>query len=116
MVLKPSEQTPATSQLLGELIPKYLDPDLYHLVNGGVPETTKVGPAGCMVRDALTNESQLLELKWDHSKCMMFSLLDPSADFLRQFSTLVRLSRAKYEGTLYSQRSDRQRACRPYHC
>ncbi|KAI0648695.1 aldehyde dehydrogenase [Trametes meyenii] len=49
-VLKPSEQTPATSQLLGELIPKYLDPELYHLVNGGVPETTK-----------------LLELKWDHS-------------------------------------------------
>ncbi|KAI0667920.1 aldehyde dehydrogenase [Trametes maxima] len=48
-VLKPSEQTPATSQLLGELIPKYLDPELYHLVNGGVPETTK-----------------LLELKWDH--------------------------------------------------
>ncbi|KAI0763342.1 aldehyde dehydrogenase [Trametes elegans] len=49
VVLKPSEQTPATSQLLGELIPKYLDPELYHLVNGGVPETTK-----------------LLELKWDH--------------------------------------------------
>ncbi|KAI9067689.1 NAD-aldehyde dehydrogenase [Trametes sanguinea] len=48
-VLKPSEQTPATSQLLAELLPKYLDNELYHVVNGGVPETTKV-----------------LELKWDH--------------------------------------------------
>ncbi|KAI9001464.1 aldehyde dehydrogenase [Trametes punicea] len=49
VVLKPSEQTPATSQLLAELLPKYLDPELYHVINGGVPETTKV-----------------LELKWDH--------------------------------------------------
>ncbi|KAI0353663.1 aldehyde dehydrogenase [Trametes cingulata] len=48
-VLKPSEQTPATSQLMAELVPKYLDPELYHVVNGGVPETTK-----------------LLELQWDH--------------------------------------------------
>ncbi|KAJ8488349.1 hypothetical protein ONZ51_g3592 [Trametes cubensis] len=48
-VLKPSEQTPATSQLLAELLPKYLDPELYHIVNGGVPETTR-----------------LLELQWDH--------------------------------------------------
>ncbi|KAI8980223.1 aldehyde dehydrogenase [Trametes punicea] len=49
VVLKPSEQTPATSQLLAELLPKYMDPELYHVINGGVPETTKV-----------------LELKWDH--------------------------------------------------
>ncbi|KAI0776646.1 NAD-aldehyde dehydrogenase [Trametes elegans] len=48
-VLKPSEQTPATSALLAELIPKYLDHELYHVVNGGVAENTK-----------------LLELKWDH--------------------------------------------------
>ena len=50
-VLKPSEQTKATSALLAELVPKYLDNDLYHVINGGVPETTKV-----------------LEYKWDHSK------------------------------------------------
>ncbi|TBU47713.1 NAD-dependent aldehyde dehydrogenase [Dichomitus squalens] len=49
MVLKPSEQTPATSALFAELFPKYLDPELYHVVNGGVPETTKI-----------------LELRWDH--------------------------------------------------
>lgn len=41
-VLKPSEQTPATSALLAELIPKYLDQELYHVVNGGVAENTKV--------------------------------------------------------------------------
>ena len=41
-MLKPSEQTPVTSQLLAELLPQYLDPELYHFVNGGVPETTRV--------------------------------------------------------------------------
>lgn len=28
--------------LYAELFPKYLDPDLYRVVNGGIPETTKV--------------------------------------------------------------------------
>ncbi|KAH7887098.1 Aldehyde/histidinol dehydrogenase [Phlebopus sp. FC_14] len=48
-VLKPSELSPATSGLLAELIPKYLDPDVVRVVLGAVPETTK-----------------LLELPWDH--------------------------------------------------
>ncbi|KAI0048149.1 NAD-aldehyde dehydrogenase [Auriscalpium vulgare] len=48
-ILKPSEQSPATAALLAELIPKYLDPELYSVVNGAIPETTK-----------------LLELQWDH--------------------------------------------------
>jgi aldehyde dehydrogenase (NAD+) len=48
-VLKPSELTPAFSALVAELVPKYLDPELYAVVNGGIPETTKV-----------------LELQWDH--------------------------------------------------
>ncbi|KAH9933554.1 aldehyde dehydrogenase [Epithele typhae] len=48
-VLKPSEQTPAISKIFAELLPKYLDPELYHIINGGVPETTKI-----------------LELPWDH--------------------------------------------------
>lgn len=48
-VLKPSESTPATSALLAELVPKYLDTDLVQVVNGAVPETTK-----------------LLALEWDH--------------------------------------------------
>ena len=42
-VLKPSEQTPATSALFAELVPKYLDKDLYHVINGAIPETTRVG-------------------------------------------------------------------------
>ena len=51
VVLKPSEQTPATSALFAELVPQYLDNDLVHVINGAIPETTKV-----------------LELQWDHSK------------------------------------------------
>ena len=42
-MIKPSEQAPSASTLLAELIPKYLDPELYHVVTGGVPEVTKVG-------------------------------------------------------------------------
>ncbi|KAG6377370.1 NAD-dependent aldehyde dehydrogenase [Boletus reticuloceps] len=48
-VLKPSELSPATSGLIAELIPKYMDPDVVRVVMGAVPETTK-----------------LLELPWDH--------------------------------------------------
>jgi hypothetical protein len=40
--LKPSELTPAFSALLAELLPKYLDPELYTVINGAIPETTKV--------------------------------------------------------------------------
>ena len=43
VVFKPSEQTPATSALYAELFPKYLDPELFQVVNGAVPEATKVG-------------------------------------------------------------------------
>ncbi|KAF9528404.1 NAD-aldehyde dehydrogenase [Crepidotus variabilis] len=50
VLLKPSEQTPATTALLTEVIHKYLDHDVFRIVNGGIPETTKV-----------------LELQWDHS-------------------------------------------------
>lgn len=41
-VIKPSELTPATSTLMAELFAKYLDQDLYRVVNGGVEETTAV--------------------------------------------------------------------------
>ncbi|KAF8878155.1 NAD-aldehyde dehydrogenase [Gymnopilus junonius] len=50
VLLKPSESTKATSALMTELIEKYLDRDLVRMVNGAVPETTKI-----------------LELQWDHS-------------------------------------------------
>ncbi|KAG6330166.1 hypothetical protein ID866_8923 [Astraeus odoratus] len=49
-VLKPSELSPATSGLIAELIPKYLDPDVVRVVQGAIPETTR-----------------LLELPWAHS-------------------------------------------------
>jgi aldehyde dehydrogenase (NAD+) len=46
-----SEQTPTISGLVTELFPKYLDPECFAIVNGGISET-----------------SALLEHKWDHSK------------------------------------------------
>ncbi|KAJ7798906.1 hypothetical protein B0H14DRAFT_2295116, partial [Mycena olivaceomarginata] len=42
IVLKPSEVCPAISALFTELIPKYLDLLLMRVVNGVIPETTKV--------------------------------------------------------------------------
>jgi aldehyde dehydrogenase (NAD+) len=48
-VLKPSEMTPACSDLLAELVPRYLDPELVQVVMGGIPETTA-----------------LLEERWDY--------------------------------------------------
>jgi hypothetical protein len=41
--MKPSEACPAIATLFTELIPKYLDPSLVRIVNGAIPETTKVG-------------------------------------------------------------------------
>jgi len=49
MVLKPSELAPATSALLAELIPQYLDPEAVTVIEGGVEVTT-----------------ELLEQRWDH--------------------------------------------------
>ncbi|MBL4848641.1 MAG: aldehyde dehydrogenase family protein [Planctomycetes bacterium] len=48
-VLKPSEMTPACSDLIAELVPKYLDPEVVRVVEGGIPET-----------------SALLEERWDY--------------------------------------------------
>ena len=48
-VLKPSELAPATSALMAELLPRYLDSDAFACVEGAVPETTA-----------------LLEQRWDH--------------------------------------------------
>jgi aldehyde dehydrogenase (NAD+) len=39
-VIKPSEVAPATSALLAETLPRYVDPDCVRIVEGGVPETT----------------------------------------------------------------------------
>lgn len=39
-VVKPSEMTPAVAKLAAELIPKYMDPRVVRVVNGGIPETT----------------------------------------------------------------------------
>ncbi|KAF9802238.1 hypothetical protein IEO21_09917 [Rhodonia placenta] len=42
VLLKPSELSMATATLLTELIPQYLDPDVVRVVNGAIPETTKI--------------------------------------------------------------------------
>lgn len=64
------------SALLAELLPKYLDPELFHIVNGGTLETTKVCHIVRLDNDdhniravvrSYANVGQLLELQWDHS-------------------------------------------------
>lgn len=40
VILKPSEVAGHTAKLLAELWNKYLDPECYQIVNGGIPETT----------------------------------------------------------------------------
>jgi len=41
-LLKPSEVAPATSKLIAELVPQYLDVSAVKVVEGGIPETTKL--------------------------------------------------------------------------
>ncbi|XP_069613340.1 aldehyde dehydrogenase family 3 member A2 isoform X1 [Ranitomeya imitator] len=42
VVIKPSEVSEHTAKLLEKIVPRYLDKELYPLVNGGVPETTEL--------------------------------------------------------------------------
>lgn len=49
VVLKPSELAPATSAIMAELIPRYMDSEAIRVVEGGVDTTT-----------------ELLSLHWDH--------------------------------------------------
>ncbi|XP_074120013.1 aldehyde dehydrogenase, dimeric NADP-preferring [Sminthopsis crassicaudata] len=42
VVLKPSEVSEKTALLCAELLPQYLDKDLFPVINGGVPETTEL--------------------------------------------------------------------------
>lgn len=42
VILKPSENTPSTSKILAELIPRYMDQDCYHVVTGGRSESTEL--------------------------------------------------------------------------
>lgn len=39
-IIKPSEKAPATAKIIADLVPRYLDKECYHVVTGGVPETT----------------------------------------------------------------------------
>ncbi|XP_065709488.1 aldehyde dehydrogenase family 3 member A2 [Patagioenas fasciata] len=41
-VVKPSEISENTARLVADLLPQYLDPELYPVVTGGVPETTEL--------------------------------------------------------------------------
>ena len=46
VVLKPSELSPHTADALSQLLPKYVDPECYKVVSGGVPETTALLKVG----------------------------------------------------------------------
>lgn len=47
--LKPSEVSPHSAKLISELFPKYLDPECFRVVNGGIPQATA-----------------LLDCRWEH--------------------------------------------------
>ncbi|CAL1704113.1 unnamed protein product [Somion occarium] len=42
VLLKPSELSTAMSDLIAELVPKYFEPDVVRVVQGGIPQTTKL--------------------------------------------------------------------------
>lgn len=42
VIIKPSEVSSATAKFIADTIPKYLDRECYHVVVGGVPETTEL--------------------------------------------------------------------------
>ncbi|KAI7899694.1 Aldehyde/histidinol dehydrogenase [Cokeromyces recurvatus] len=42
VVIKPSEVSTSTSNVIATILPKYLDPRAYSIITGGVPETTAV--------------------------------------------------------------------------
>lgn len=48
-ILKPAEQSQFSAAMIADLVPKYLDPEAFKVVNGGIAETTA-----------------LLKLRWDH--------------------------------------------------
>ncbi len=45
-ILKPSEHTPASAQVLAELVAKYMDPDAFSVILGGAEETQDVMAQG----------------------------------------------------------------------
>ncbi len=42
VVIKPSELAPKTADVIAKLIAKYMDPDCFAVVLGGIPETTEL--------------------------------------------------------------------------
>ncbi|KAL0278233.1 UNVERIFIED_CONTAM: hypothetical protein PYX00_000109 [Menopon gallinae] len=40
VIIKPSEMAPASAKVMKDLVHKYLDTDCFHVITGGVPETT----------------------------------------------------------------------------
>lgn len=40
VVVKPSEIAPHSAQIFAKLLPQYLDSKCYHIITGGIPETT----------------------------------------------------------------------------
>ncbi|XP_024939530.1 aldehyde dehydrogenase, dimeric NADP-preferring isoform X3 [Cephus cinctus] len=42
VILKPSEVSPATAKVIADIVPKYLDNECFHVILGGVAETTEI--------------------------------------------------------------------------
>ena len=42
VIVKPSELAPKTADVIARLVAKYMDPDCFAVVQGGIPETTEL--------------------------------------------------------------------------
>ena len=71
-----AENAAATAALWAELVPQYFDPDVVRVINGGIPETTRVRVYFCgKFRPAdVVRMVQVLELQWDHSQSPVFPI------------------------------------------
>jgi len=103
VIIKPSELSPATADVILELIPRYLDPECFKVVLGGVPETTELlkikfdyifytgsGYVGKIVRDAANKHLTPCTLELGGKSP---TYICPSADIDK---TAKRLAWAKY--------------------
>jgi aldehyde dehydrogenase (NAD+) len=90
VVLKPSEMAPATSALLAELLPRFVDGSCVKVVQGGVPEITA-----------------LLEQKWDK---IFYTGLCPIDDVLEHTWHLSSLGREAQAWSFFSLASNWNKA------
>lgn len=81
-VIKTSEIAPHYSSLLAQLLPKYLDTDAYRVVEGAVPEITRLLELQCGAKFFIRRFSAL-----SHSLPLTHLLCSVTNSFLKQGTT-----------------------------